>query len=289
LEQRVVQSTLSHQRRDHHDGELSMSLLGSDPDGIAPTLPSDFGQVGETVAHLQRLSMGQSFHERICVNDIVFKVEHIRTVPQAPTYTAQRGKPTPCVWLPQHTQARLLLDNYIADLSYIQHVVHHPSLPAIVDDVYRQIDGQEPVTPGKIVLLLSIIANATHIWAPRGDFDEDCSLFLSPAQANAQVPFWINATQAVLNAAQNSAAPTLEIIQGIIILSFVICNLEGVSLRYRSAISTALMLGRELGLHRIDHEFNHAVMSTIQAEMGRRVWWYLVATDWFVFSEFLVL
>lgn len=59
--------------------------------------------------------------------------------------------------------------------------------------------------------------------------------------------------------------------------------MEGVSLRYRSLISTGVLLSRELGLHRIDHESNEANANTIQAEVGRRVWWYLIATDWYAF------
>lgn len=284
LEKRIVQSTTGHQRHDHHGGDISLSPSASSPGGRGPTPHSDLGQVGEVVAYLQRVSMGQSSHEPIYVDDLVFKVERIRAIPQAPTYTAQLGRPTPCVWLPRHAEARALLDCYITDLSYIQHVVHHPSLPAAIDDVYRQIEGQGPVRPGSLVLLLSIFANATHVWAPRDDGDSEGSLFLSSAQANAQTPLWIKATYAVLNAAQNDAALALETIQGIIILSFVICNLEGVSLRYRSLISTALLLGRELGLHRLDHEARAAAANTLQVEMGRRVWWYLVATDWYVFS-----
>lgn len=113
------------------------------------------------------------------------------------------------------------------------------------------------------------------------DVGDEHSPFSSSAQANAQTPFWIKATQTVLNSAQNSAAITIETIQGIIILSFLICNLEGVSLRYRSLISTGLLLSREIGLHRIDHE-PWPCADAVQAEMSHLTWWYLVATDWLV-------
>lgn len=134
--------------------------------------------------------------------------------------------------------------------------------------------------PGCLVLLLSIIATATHVW---DNVDvEDC-LFSSPTQANAQTSQWIRATYDVLYA--GLCSPTLETIQGILILSFLVCNLEGVSLNYRFLVSTGLLLGRELGLHRIDDESNAGSANTVQAEMGRRVWWYLVATDWYVFVK----
>ncbi|PWY82923.1 hypothetical protein BO70DRAFT_336004 [Aspergillus heteromorphus CBS 117.55] len=213
----------------------------------------------------------------VYIDDIVFKVESIQAIPQAPSYSVHRGKPTRCVWLPRYNEARLLLDKFIANVGYIHHVTHHPSLPSVIDDVYRQIGSQEPIKPGHLVLLLSIIASTTHVWT---SLDDEGSLFESSTQANAQTPLWIKATHDVLNAVQDGPALALETIQGIIILSFIICNLEGVSLRYRSLISTGLLLGREIGLHRIDHESNSAPANTLQAEVGRRVWWYLIATDW---------
>ena len=63
---------------------------------------------------------------------------------------------------------------------------------------------------------------------------------------------------------------------------------KGVSLRYRSLISIGLLLSRELDLHRIDHESNAVSAHTIEAEMGRRVWWYLIVTDWYVFGKLVL-
>lgn len=297
LEKRVIQSTSP--RREDNGFDFSRSLSASSPGpgpfrvDVGPAPSSGLGQVSEVseasevsqvVAHLERVSMIQSSHESIYVDDLLFRVERVQAIPRAPSYTASRGKPTRCVWLPRHDEARLLLDKFVTNVSYIHHVVHHPSLPAAIDDIYRQIGGQGPIKPGHLVLLLSIVASATFVWAAHDDVDGQAPLFSSSAEANAQTPLWIKATQDVLNAGQNCPALSLETIQGIIILSFLICNLEGVSLRYRSLISTGLLLSRELGLHRIDHESNAAAANTIQAEMGRRVWWYLVATDWYVFA-----
>jgi hypothetical protein len=172
------------------------------------------------------------------------------------------------------------LRHYLASLSHIQHVLHPPSLCKTIDDLYRRIDAQEPLQPGSVVLLLGIVANATHVWVASDGVHGERALFLSSAQAHAQTCLWIQAAHAVLNAAQNGAI-TLETVQGIIVLSFIVCNLEGVSLRYRSLISSGLLLGRELGLHRVDEETNAGTEDILTTEMGRRAWWYLVATDWY--------
>jgi hypothetical protein len=249
---------------------------------MLPVPLDNINQMGEVVGHLDRVSMSQSSHEPICADDLVFKIEYIRAIPQAPTYTIQLGKPIPCVWLPRQEEARILLDSFITNFNYIQHLTHYPSLPNVVNEIYRQIEGHEPVRSGNLILLLSIIAITTHVWVPLEDDESERSLFLSSAQVHGQTPLWIKATYAVLNSSQEGAALALETIQGIMImiLSFVVCNLEGYSLRYRSLLSTGLLLGREQGLHQIDHESNAAAANTLKAEMGRRLWWYLIATDW---------
>ncbi|OGM48079.1 hypothetical protein ABOM_002893 [Aspergillus bombycis] len=240
LEKRVVQSTGRQPEND--GGDYSLLPPPTSPEssrvdmGVAPT--SGLGQVSQVVAHLEHVSMVQNSQEPVYGDDLVFKVERIRTIPRAPSYTVQLGKLTRCVWLPRHEEARVLLDKFVTNVSYIHHVVHHPSLPAIIDTIYRRISDQAPVKPGHLVLLLSIVASATHVWTSHDNTDDEGSLFSSSAEANAQTSFWIKATYDVLNAGQNYPALMLETIQGIIILSFIVCNLEGVSLRYRSLIST---------------------------------------------------
>lgn len=189
------------------------------------------------------------------------------------------GKPTRCIYLPRYDEAKVLAAEFLSKINYIYHVVHHPTLLSTVDDTYRQINGLETLKPGNLVLLLSVIASATHIWSARDD-GERPALFSSSAEAHAQAPLWIKATHDVLDAEQNCPPLALEAVQGIVILSFITCNIEGVSLRYRALLSTGLLLGRELGLHRIDGESTVSEASVVQAEMGRRAWWYLVATDW---------
>ncbi|KAF2826049.1 hypothetical protein CC86DRAFT_383004 [Ophiobolus disseminans] len=285
LEQRVVQNSNSQQL--HENGNhIFISEADSNPKYGLPTPVSSHGQVSEIVSHLQLVSMSQISQRLVGVDDIVFKIEHIRAIPQAPTFIAQLGKPTACVWLPTHAEAKVLLAHYIASISCIQHIIHQPSMSAVINDAYKQIEGQQALKPGHIIMLLSIIASATHVWVCCEDGKSDGALFLSSAQAHAQTSMWIKASHTVLNAAQNNSAIELETIQGIAILGCVVCNIEGVSLRYRSLLSTAMLLGREFGLHRIDQKSTAKGAVTLRTEMSRRVWWYLVATDWLMAARF---
>ncbi|KAM5429357.1 hypothetical protein McanMca71_002957 [Microsporum canis] len=278
LEKRVTGQATTVTSPPQHSNGTSSSLPETFPasPGFSPVSE-------ELVAQLERVSMGRGSYESVDGDDSwVFRVEQIRAIPRVRSCLLQ---PNRCILLPRHDEARVLLDKFISHVSYIHHVVHHPSLPGVIDELYRQISCQEPVKLGPVVLLLSIVASTTYIWGSNDPMHGEFP-FLSSAQANAQTSFWIKATYDILNGGPNGPPVALETIQGIVILSFLLCNLEGVSLRYRSLISTGLLIGREIGLHRTDHESNVTIHNTVSVEMGRRVWWYLATTDWLLAARY---
>ena len=188
-------------------------------------------------------------------------------------------EPLRCIWLPQYQEAKLLLQKFIEDIDPFFHVVHIPSLPAILDQVYACSSQQGQVKPGNMILLLSIFASCTHSWVQR-----DCQrgLFSTPAEANSQSPLWIKATEDVLDIAHRTTSVSIEGVQGLIIVALALADFEGFFRRCRSLYNMAFLLARELGLHFLDHPSNAAVSDSVQTEIGRRVWWYLVASDWYV-------
>jgi hypothetical protein len=287
LEERIIQETTSFQQAGADNSKVFRSgfMSGSARDDANLDQLSNMHEMSAVVGHLEGVSMSRSSLELFAANCVIFKIRHIRAIPSAPSYLMQLGRPTPCIWLPLRKEAMTLLDYYITELNYIQHVTHYPSLPLAFDEVYRQIESCEPVQPSKVILLLSIIAHVTHVWTPPNGLNSEPPLFMSSSQAQSQTPMWIKATYTVLDAIREGYSLALETVQGIIILSYVICNIEGVSLRYRSLISTGLLLGRELDLHRVDHASTADAAGTLKAEIGRRVWWYLTATDWYVDSR----
>ncbi|KAF1999678.1 hypothetical protein P154DRAFT_523214 [Amniculicola lignicola CBS 123094] len=191
-----------------------------------------------------------------------------------------------CVYLPQHHEAKILLQKYIEHIDYLHHIVNIPQLPAYVDRVYASLSTDKDIELGQLVLLLSIFASATYSWVA-----EDCDrgLFASQEDANNQVPSWVEATRDVLDIMHRSATYSLEAVQGIVILGWVIINREELSTVWRSLLSHALFMSHEMGLHRVDHPSNAAAAKTVQAEIGRRVWWYLVVSDWFTAAKLMGL
>jgi hypothetical protein len=179
----------------------------------------------------------------------------------------------------------ILVNIYLTNISYIRHIVHNSALRDLVDKVYDSLQQGTQVSTGAVILLLAITADVTYSWTSS---DMEFGLFGNPEEANSQSVFWLKSGLDLLDNAQRNAHLSVECVQGILILLFVTCNLEGISIRARSALYKAIIMAREMGLHRIDHPSNASLGSLghtsgwteLQLEIGRRVWWYLMSTDW---------
>jgi hypothetical protein len=131
---------------------------------------------------------------------------------------------------------------------------------------------------------LSLFACAVNSWT-----SQDCgdvSPFATATTANEQTNFWAAAAIDVTNLSRDHTSLPIEAVQGLIILAFLLIKLEGLSRRCRFLFSTCFWISRDLGLHRIDHPSNTQPTDSVEAEMGRRVFWYLCASDWQAAARF---
>jgi hypothetical protein len=221
------------------------------------------------------------------LSKIVFKVCPIQQIIDAPQYINQSGSTelsaselSRCIWLPQHSEARVLLDKYIQDIDHFHHIVHVPSLPSLVDNFYESLNPQGNVSPGVVILLLGVFATATYSWVAE---DLERGVFPEPAEANRQLQLWTKSVEDVLDIAHRTTTVSIEGVQGAIITFWVLFNRDGFTRRAWSLWNMALMLGRQLNLHFLDHPSNSGVVNEAETEIKRRVWWYIVASDWSVF------
>ncbi len=224
----------------------------------------------------------QTGHSSMPIIARVFPQHHLLRVPgYTGTDAPEHRVPVRHLWFPEPHEARALVDEYIDHYGSLHRITHHPSLPPVVDYLYGRLSDQDPADLGHMMLLLSIFASAAYSWSPS---DSRSSLFPSPTEAHKLALLWTQASldllKVLLDNTINTKNLSLELIQGTIIVSFVVANLDGLSLRFRSLMSTAIMLSREMGLHRLDHHASSAATDPVRAEVSRRVWWHLVATDW---------
>ncbi|KAH7403307.1 hypothetical protein BKA64DRAFT_574373 [Cadophora sp. MPI-SDFR-AT-0126] len=240
------------------------------------------------IARLEKVSMGESFSDSLSPDVIVFMICPIQQIPNMPKYVSSgmgqdsANSFTRCVWLPQYEETKVPLDKYISGVAYFHHVIHIPSLWNVMNELYTNVEQHRHPDPSQVALLSSIIASTTYSWTA---IDCNESIFPTTSEANRQIPFWIKTTEDVLDYCYRNTCPSLEIVQSTIISSFLVCNLEGLAQRFRFLHSSAVMMARELNLHRTDEPSISETLEpvrtdTVKAEIGRRVWWYLVATDW---------
>jgi hypothetical protein len=186
-----------------------------------------------------------------------------------------------CIWLPLYAEAQVIVEKYILELTHLHHVVHTPSLRTMLDDLYGCLKESKPLKIGQVSLLLGVLATTTTFWNER---DICHPMFSSIKEAKAQSTQWMKLAMEVLEYSRYKHLESLEDVQAMIILIFVTTNLVGIASQARHIVSTAISVSRELCMHRIDHPDNSGFdvppPSSARAEICRRVWWYLVATDW---------
>ncbi|KAJ5094249.1 hypothetical protein N7456_010110 [Penicillium angulare] len=227
--------------------------------------------------------------DSLVTHGIEFKTCSIRQITNAASMSQNSHDPivaTRCIWLPFHNEARQIINKYLTDITYIHHVVHSPTVLSVIDELYNHLSENGDVNLGHVSLLLAILASTTFFWTER---DMNLPLFPSVEQANQQASVWLQASLDVQEFSRRRGMDCLEDVQAMIIIGFLIANLVGIAPQAWYVFSSAISVARRLSLHRIDHPHNGNINvphpNSVQAEIGRRVWWYLAATDW-QFSQF---
>ncbi|KAB8204827.1 hypothetical protein BDV34DRAFT_196715 [Aspergillus parasiticus] len=187
------------------------------------------------------------------------------------------------VWLPPKNEATWLLKRYAEDVTYLHHILHLPSVRRQMEDLYKQLSLGLRIEPCHVALVLSIFASTAYTLTPLTGGD---AVFTNEQTAVKCAFLWSKMALDVLEHSSRSTPGSIEDIQATIILSFVIFNFEGFTMRFRALSASALTMARDLSLHRLDARPDrlpgpHAPLdSDIGREIKRRVWWHMVSTDW---------
>ncbi|KAH7156687.1 hypothetical protein EDB81DRAFT_717091 [Dactylonectria macrodidyma] len=287
-----LEALIAAQTRDQEPVPLDPDL-SENPDSqeAQRSPPNVLGMLSDALALERHCMSSKAGDSNVLINPVVFRTCPIRLITKPYSFifptdntpsVAVPIEPIKCVWLPEREDTKRIVDKYLSDISFIHHVIHGPSVRRLVDHVHDALNQgrQPPVAP--IALLLAICANATGLWTAR---DLSRNLFFSVPEAHAQASLWQSASFDVLDHLQQNGHVSLESTQAMIILGYSVVNLEGVSAKFRNVFSRAITMARELGLHCIDSarrlsSTNTPRFTAFEAEIGRRVWWYLCSTDW---------
>lgn len=221
---------------------------------------------------------------RTCRSLRVEAAEHSVTGPRVASFDHS----TSSVLLPSQVDAAILLQSYFDLVNYHRHIIHSPTIRALVSTVYDSLPADEYHSPGRIALLLAIFASAAYFWrlSPVGH-----QLFLSSQEAIDSARIWGIAALDILELSRRVSTSSLEDVQATIIGASVFYHSEGYSSRTRFIQNNALSMARDLGLHRVDFPKRphcDSAAEAVENEIKRRVWWHLAANDWWaMISHFL--
>ncbi|KAK1148448.1 hypothetical protein N8T08_009451 [Aspergillus melleus] len=260
----------------------------------APYSAPQFHQASTEVKRLEQECMSPDLSEMIQPDGVSFRIYPLEQreglsggLSRGPSWPNTMGSYQGSFCLPRSDEARRLLDKYIRDVTFIHHVIHVPTVRALVDGIYEDIESQKQPKPHHVVLLYGIIASSIYSWTEQ---DADLPFCRNGEEATEKSALWVKSALDLLDYLRRASSQSLEEIQAIIIASFVVCHLEGPSARYRDLITSAITMARELGLHKIDipndtDATDERSRGPVEAEVSRRAWWYLVSTDW-MFSQY---
>ncbi|KAF4631567.1 hypothetical protein G7Y89_g6564 [Cudoniella acicularis] len=189
------------------------------------------------------------------------------------------------IQLPPKWETLRLFQVYFDYIGQFQHIIYEPHFCNLIEEVYYQVVHVSTTTaPRGLALILGVIAIAIILEPLHGNLDAVIPILKERLRICA---VYIRSSMDCLEQHRRRMNHTLENVQAMLILQFLINHIEAFSPRYRALLAEAIAVSHSLGLHLIDSTTTKGSLSQdgtdpVTQEMKRRVWWYLAATDWMV-------
>ena len=185
--------------------------------------------------------------------------------------------------LPTYIVAELLFDNFETHIDHVCRILHNPSIRTLIKGHYLKLHRQETIPACEAALILSIFALSAFFFPVHGASAVVCT----SEDATHLSRLWSRSALDCLDYSQRTTSGSLADAQAYILMSYVTYHLDGPSARGRRFCAAAASVALDLGLHRIDasesrSEDGHSHRDVITQEVKRRVFWHVVATDWYV-------
>lgn len=184
--------------------------------------------------------------------------------------------------LPLHHEACTIMRIFKAEVSSLHPSIIVAWLPPIVESIYLDLQQHGHIKLGQLLFFVSIVAWTIFCRQPD---DEICLLFQDTKEAHNSSFNWAEAAFRLVEEIRKRNQPSLDCLQGQLILLKLSLHLEGLSQRNRGLLASSLLMAREIGLHHLDgpedkDSTSGEFTSVAETEIGRRIWWDLVSLDW---------
>lgn len=210
---------------------------------------------------------------------------HDLSISVSPDPQVQQDIDSRQIKLPPKGETFRLFQVYFEYIGLFQNIIYEPYACNLIEEVYRQVVHVSATTaPRGLALILSVIALAVILQPLQGNLDVALPVLKERLRICA---VYIRSSMDCLEQHRRRMDHTLEDVQAMIILQFLIAHIEAFSPRSRALLTEAVTVSHNLALHLVDWPTTKGILSQdmtdpVTQEMKRRIWWYLTATDWMV-------
>jgi len=162
--------------------------------------------------------------------------------------------------------------------------LHIPTTWRLLKEMYDDLESNRLPSATQLAFFLGIFAGSAYV--SKRNFQLECfaSCQRSPL---ALGELWHQ--QAVFLLTKPPVPPSTQALIATMTLAHLCTQIEGFSGSFGILAMSGLQIARTMRVHRLDSRYfreerrkNGADM--VDVELKRRVWWHIVASDWFVFS-----
>lgn len=176
-------------------------------------------------------------------------------------------------------EAHTFLADFVDNPIHLLPLIHHDTCQSMIRKLYESLKTGNPLQHqlAYASLVLAIAATSAFLYHPESGIH---GMFDTPEHAARISMQWMKAALELVDLSQYEAPPCTEAVQARVVLANLLYSIEGCSSRYRFTHHNSVLLGRELGLHLLDSPRTTQQYSVTEQEVKRRLWWYIVSTDW---------
>ncbi len=192
------------------------------------------------------------------------------------------------VQLPPKSETQRLINVYFNYFGQLQCFIYEPHARILIEEAYNQVtSSSQKIAPRGCALILALLAAGSLLEPLQGSLDEILPVI---KQRLGRCTVYIRASMDCLEQQRRRLSHTIEDVQALLVLQFLIHHIEARSLRYRSLMAEAITIAQSLRIHLLDSRSSRDNLSlqhsnpenSMRREIKRRIWWYLAATDWLV-------
>ncbi|KAM0135616.1 hypothetical protein ACHAO1_004970 [Botrytis cinerea] len=257
---------------------INVSRSSRDTASVASTqeTPAEDAQITNTVSWLEsdafehRNLQESTNYNLLCYNDEITQTFAASFLGTSATTVRTGVDAQSLASLPSRKHARDLFEYFVANVVWIYHIIHVPTLELHLNKLYNDLDQNLQPQNDHVALLSAVFA---------------LSVYFQEAEPLSKTRRWTLLAHKALCAANFIGKPTMESIQVVLLIAqHLLPNIGGIA-TFRVLFTTAMHSARSLGFDQIDSTQSKKrragkALNHVELETKRRIWWHIVSTDW---------